>query len=471
MAVPVTLTLSGEQHDHLKSFLFPGDGKEAVALLLCGRRSGERRYRLVVCEIHGIPYDDCSERTPTLVTWPPDYIAPMLDRATEEGFSVIKVHSHPNGYATFSATDNDGDARLLPMIRGWVEADIPHGSAVMLPDGQMFGRVLRSGHVLVSLECISVAGDDLHFWYADTENTDMPGFIASHAQIFDVGTIQRLQRLSIAVIGASGTGSPVIEQLARLGAGELVIVDDDYMEDRNVNRILNSTMQDAEQERAKVDVQAEVIERMGLGTEVIRMNRNLWDPEVVRVVAQCDVVFGCMDTIDGRYLLNSLAAYYTLPYFDIGVRLDAVRCGTAKGCIREICGTVNYLQPGRSSLMSRGLFTMNEVAAAGLRRNDPIAHNQQVKDGYIAGVPTHRPAVISVNMLGASLAVNEFLARLHPFREELNHKYAAVTFSLASMELIYDPEEGICEIHGGNVGRGDVTPLLGLLELAERQAV
>ena len=34
-----------------------------------------------------------------------------------------------------------GDERLLPMIRGWVEADVPHGSAVMLPDGQMFGRV------------------------------------------------------------------------------------------------------------------------------------------------------------------------------------------------------------------------------------------------------------------------------------------------------------------------------------------
>ena len=471
MNAPVTLALSGDQHDQLKSFLFPGDGKEAVALLLCGRRSGERRYRLVVREIHGIPYDDCSERTSMLVTWPSDYIAPMLDRATEEGFSVIKVHSHPNGYATFSATDNAGDARLLPMIRGWVEADIPHGGAIMLPDGQMFGRVLRSSHSLESIECISVAGDDLHFWYADTENSDMPGFIASHAQIFGEGTIQRLQRLSIAVIGASGTGSPIIEQLVRLGAGELVIVDDDHIEDRNVNRILNSTMHDAAQERAKVDVQAEAIEHVGLGTKVIRMNRNLWDTEVLRTVAQCDVVFGCMDTIDGRYLLNALSTYYNLPYFDIGVRLVPARSGSAKGRIREICGTVNYLRPGRSSLISRGLFTMSEVAAAGLRRNDPTAHNRQVKDGYITGVPTHRPAVISVNMFGASLAVNEFLARLHPFREEPNHKYAAVTFSLASMELICDPEEGICEIHGSNVGRGDVTPLLGLLELAERQSV
>ena len=38
MNVPVTLTLTGDQHDHLQSFLFPGDGKEAVAIMLCGRR-------------------------------------------------------------------------------------------------------------------------------------------------------------------------------------------------------------------------------------------------------------------------------------------------------------------------------------------------------------------------------------------------------------------------------------------------
>ncbi len=470
MPVPVTLALSGDQHEHLKSFLFPGDGKEAVALLLCNRREGDRRHRLVVREIHDVPYDQCSERTPVRVTWHPDYVAPILERAADKRLSVIKVHSHPNGYPAFSGTDDEGDARLLPMIRGWVEADIAHGSAVMLPDGQMFGRVLRSGQKMEPIECISVADDDLHFWYADAGNKDVPSFAASHAQIFDEGTIERLRRLSIAVIGASGTGSPVIEQLMRLGVGELVIVDDDSMEDRNVNRILNSTMRDAALGRPKVDVQAEAIDRAGLGTRVIPLGRNLWDQEVVRKVAQCDVVFGCMDTIDGRYLLNALAAYYTLPYFDIGVRLEAIRQGAAKGNIREICGTVHYIRPGRSSLMSRGLFTMNQVAAAGLRRNDPAAHDQQVEDGYIAGVQAHRPAVISVNMFAAGLAVNEFLARLHPFREEPNNNYAAVTFSLASMEIIYDPEEGICEILGGSVGLGDVTPLLGIMELSERRA-
>src|SRR5262245_43151875 len=104
MNIPVTLSLTGEQHVHLRNFLFPADGKEAVAIILCGRREGDRRHRLLVREIHEIPYEMC-ERTPVQVIWCPDYVAPILEHAAAERLSVVKVHSHPGGYAAFSGTD------------------------------------------------------------------------------------------------------------------------------------------------------------------------------------------------------------------------------------------------------------------------------------------------------------------------------------------------------------------------------
>ena len=269
-------------------------------------------------------------------------------------------------------------------------------------------------------------------------------------------------------MGASGTGSPTIEQLVRLGVGEIVIIDDDEMEERNVNRILNSSMKDTKNGKPKVDVLGDAIDSFGLGTKVIRCNKNLWHPETVKIVAQCDILFGCMDTIDGRYLLNAISSFYNIPYFDIGIRLVASTNENNTGQIEEVCGTVNYVRPGRSSLLSRVLFTMSDVSAAGLARNDPEAHMRQIEDGYISGVVANRPAVISVNMFGSALAVNEFLARLHPYREEHNIYHAAVTFSLASMELISDPEDGICGTLAGSVGLGDCKPLLGLLELADQ---
>jgi molybdopterin/thiamine biosynthesis adenylyltransferase len=466
MNLPITLSMTGDQHRQLQAHLFPGDGKEAVAIVLCARRDGQRRHRLLARHIELIPHVLC-ERTPVSVTWQTDTIEDILDRAEVEKLSIIKIHSHPNSYPAFSQTDDKSDGLLLPMVRGYTELDVPHGSAIMLPSGEVFGRVLTQDG-LIHIECVNVVGDDLQFWYAASGDKSVPSFAASHAQIFDEGTIERLSRLSVAVVGCSGTGSPVIEQLFRLGVGEIVLVDDDYIEDRNVNRILNSTMKDAAKKRPKTDVIGDAIDRAELGTRVVRVNGNLWSPHVVREVAQCDVVIGCMDTIDGRYLLNTLATFYLQPYFDIGVRLDAVREGPNKGKIREVCGTVHYLLPGKSSLMTRCLFNMKQVADAGLRRTDPAAHAQQMKDGYIAGVEGHRPAVISVNMYAASLAVNELLARLHPFREEANCEYGSVTFSLASMELLYEPHDGPCEMLEPHIGKGDMRPLLRMTELSER---
>jgi hypothetical protein len=224
-------------------------------------------------------------------------------------------------------------------------------------------------------------------------------------------------------------------------------------------------MEDAEQQRLKVEVLAERIRRIGLGTKVITIPKNLWSAEAVREVAQCDIVFGCMDSVDGRFLLNLLATYYVLPYFDLGVRLEAIEKGPRAGEIREVCGTVHYLQPGRSSLISRGLVDMQQVAAAGLARNDPAAHAAQLKDGYIRGVQEHRPAVITVNMFIASLAVHELLSRLHPYREEPNSGYASLEFSLRSMEFFPEPDGEPCAILSGAVALGDVSPLLGLPEL------
>ena len=45
-------------------------------------------------------------------------------------------------------------------------------------------------------------------------------------------------------------------------------------------------------------------------------------PEAVRAVTECDVVFSCMDGVEGCHVLNRLVTFYLMPYFDAGVRLD-----------------------------------------------------------------------------------------------------------------------------------------------------
>ncbi len=463
MSTDYTLSMTAKQHALLRSVLYPGDHLEAVALLVCSRREGKFRHRLVVREVYPIFERWYRERTVEGVTWSTDALEPILDIAEQDDLSIVKVHSHPSGYPRFSDIDDVGDNRLLPAVRDWLERDWPHGSAVMLPDGQLFGRVLTCNSTLVPFRSVMVVGDDIKLWFTDAPGINKGDFCASHAQAFGSGTTDIMRKLTVAVVGCSGTGSPVVEQLARLGVRRLILVDDDIIKERNLNRVLYATKHHARSRTPKVEVLADGIAGIGIGTEIIPLNSNLATVNAIDLVAEADIIFGCMDSIEGRYVLNRLATYYTLPYFDLGVRLVA----DGNFGVDEVCGTVHYLQPGESSLISRGLFTLEDVAADGLMRRDPDAYQQQIKDGYIRGTTEQRPAVISVNMLAASLAVNEFLARLHPFRDEPNVECGSVGFSLASMELYPDPEIDVCSLLQHHVGCGDIEPRLGLLQFAQ----
>lgn len=459
------LRMTGLQHEKLRQHLFPGDGCEAVAVAICGRHSGENKHILTIRDIQLIPYEDCSVRTPIQVTWSTESLVPALVRITQTKDALLKIHSHPGELRRFSATDDKADIELFSSVHGWTNGNAPHASCVMLPDGQIFGRTVGPNGAFKPLASIAVAGDDIHFWNKNIVSDEtIPEFALRHTQAFGAGTFNVLRGLSIAVVGCSGTGSPLIEQLARLGVGRLIIVDPDRVEEANLNRILNTTMDDARSGEYKVQVIARAIRKMGIGTKVVPIAKNLFDTETVRAVADCDILFGCMDSIDGRHLLNKLAVFYSIPYLDLGVKLVA----DGSGGVDQICGTVHYLQPDRSSLLSRGTYTLKQFTAAALKRSNPEEYDRQLNEKYIVGVNEERPAVISVNMLIASLAVNELLARVHRFRDEGNERYAATRVSLTQSTTYYEPEMDACPVLARHVGRGDVSPLLEMPELSEK---
>jgi hypothetical protein len=458
----IKLRLTQKHHALLKAHLFPGDGLEAIAVALCGRRRSFERHCLTVQSIVPIPYGECKVRTADRVTWSTERLVPLLNAAAQRDLGVLKIHSHPNGFAAFSATDDASDEDVFNSVFGWTDSTFPHASAVMLPNGRMFARAIQPDGSFQSVDSILVPGDDLNFWIPESGGL-LPSFTRRHAQLFGMGTTRILREMSAAVVGCSGTGSPVIEQLARLGFGRLVLVDPDCVEDKNLNRILNATREDAYLKRLKVEVMARAIAVMGFGTELEIVANDLATPRAVRSVAECDVIFGCMDGVEGRHLLNRLAAYYVLPYFDVGVKLEA----DGQGGVNEACGAVHYIRPDGSTLQDRHVYTQAQLKAAGLRRTDPKAYREQVRAGYIHGVAEDRPAVISINMQMASTAVNEFLARLHPYRHDDNADSAIVRTSFIQGTSYREPDGQASRSFSAHIGKGDVRPLLSMPELSE----
>lgn len=461
----VTLSMSVDQHALLAAHLFPGDGLEAAALLLCGGTSHQGRYRLSVREVILLDHDKCTRKIDR-ISWPTDLITPHLDHAEELGLSVIKVHCHPGNHPYFSEVDDVGDAELLPVIRAWAGAAVPHASIVMQPGGRLFGRYLYKGDDMLPIDMISVAGPDIRLFPALAKKAAI-SFGQSQDQAFGDGTTATLGKLRAGIVGLSGTGSPLLEQLVRLGFGEIVIIDPDIIEDRNLNRILNSSVVDAEAKRLKVDVANTAVVATGLPTAIIKVPADLMSPAAIHALSVCDVIFGCVDTHTGRFAMNLVSTYHIIPYFDVGVMIDAAGDGDMKGRIRDILGTVHYVVPGRSSLISRDVISLQKVAQEGLAASDPDAEAQQVRDKYFRGLAVSRPAVISINMFAAALAVNDFLARIHPYRDAPNSEVASVEFSLGQLRLTPDEEQEDCALLRPWLGHGRISPLLGLPELSE----
>lgn len=456
-----TLRMTARQHLSLLEHLFPGDGNEAVAVALCGRRASADHHVLTVHQVYVIPYESCRLRNPVRVEWNTDVLLPVVAKAAKQNMALVKFHSHPGGYENFSDLDDVSDRELMSSIFGWSDSDDPHGSVVMLPGGEMFGRTVHVDSSFGEIENIAVVGDEIRFCRA-VDDTSEPISVRTE-QTFGVGTTNLLKKLKIAVVGCSGTGSLVIEQLARYQVGRLLLVDDDVVEDKNLTRIPNAFRVDADNKTPKVRVFEDAINRMGLGTKVIPLSKNLVDREAMKQVADCDIIFGCMDGVEGRHYANLIASFYCLPYFDLGVRIDA----DGQGGVTQVCGSVHYLQPGGSSLLTRGVYTLEDLRAEGLRRTNPELYKQQVKEKYLKGVNEDRPAVISVNMLIASLAVNEMLARLHPIRTDDNSGYAIIRVSLTDSYIMYERDGTPDAYLAKFCGRGDITPLLNRADLDE----
>ena len=128
---------------------------------------------------------------------------------------------------------------------------------------------------------------------------------------------------------------------------------------------------------------------------------------------------------------------------------------------------VHYLQPGRSSLRSRGVYDAEDVRAERMKEESPEQYEQQVKEKYIRGVQENRPAVMAVNTFAAAAAVLEMLARIHPYRYDNN--YALQQFEHHSGFIARKAEDEFerCEVLAKHIGRGDVAPLLDRPELSE----
>jgi molybdopterin/thiamine biosynthesis adenylyltransferase len=397
-----SLTLLEDDFERLVAAVFSSPGNEGAAYLLCGRSVTSQEDRLLCREVVPVADQHYVVRAPDRLSIDSLSYAAIAKRAAALGDSIVFVHSHPDGVETFSQQDDREEPRLMEFLDSRAPSG-GHGSLVLTSTPTVRGRVWRSGNWL-RMDRVRVMGRRFAF-FDSAMGATVSAVFDRQVRAFGPDLQRLLGALHVGVVGAGGTGSAVIEQLARLGVGTLTVFDGDDFDVTNVNRVYGSKIGDKGKNKARIA--ADHVDALGLGTHVRPIDKHISVEAAARELRDCDLVFGCTDTHSSRALLVQLAIRYLIAVFDLGVKVDA-----RDGVINGVFGRVTTLYPGEACLFCRGRVDPHVIALEAL---SPSERRARVDEEYAPDIDIPDPAVVSFTTAVAAQAVAECLHRLTSF--------------------------------------------------------
>jgi molybdopterin/thiamine biosynthesis adenylyltransferase len=369
---------------------------ESFALIL-GRAVpvSPRGFRLLVQSIHVPAPDEYEMRSEVCARPTPAFRLAIEKPARKEGLSLIYCHSHSfqAGIPHFSEIDDDTEMPLAEYSHSRVPG-VPHISLLIGAEGCR-ARELGCGPPVEVLE----VGRRLirHF---PIEPTALKPEHNRQILAFGEEGQRAIQALRVAIVGLSGTGSVVAQQLAHLGVLRYLLIDPENMEDVNLNRVVGAINSDIG--RPKVAIARRMIKRVLKGAEIKAVQGDILDAPIGAMLTGADFIFGCTDTHGSRHFLNRLAYQYFIPCIDMGTVIVPGNGGE----VIYFGGRVQMLAPGlRCLVCGDDTLDPDEV------RRDLLNEHQRRRDPYFqerTGIK--QPAVISLNSAAASHAVTMFLA-------------------------------------------------------------
>ena len=369
------------------------------------------------------------------VTLSSQYLRRALLVVRERGLKgFLTVHTHPISEEAvgFSVYDDYNDPELM--------ANLYDLQPMGLFGSMVLGRHSACARLWVDgepryLKDLVIAGEHLCF-------LDLSGAVSTPPQasaLFDRGmamtgrgALYQLSQLRVAVVGASGTGSLIIELLVRAGAGEIVVFECDLADEPNMNRVLHLRTEDAKARINKGVRVAQALTETGLPTKVTVVKRgDIRDPAVADDLRGCDLLVGCVDRDWPRLILSEVAYQYLLPYVDLGTEI-----GASDDAIQSIDARVSYVAPGRPCLMCSGLINEERIRLEGLQKGERKRVHAM---GYSEDLDLKAPAVMDVNMRAAAAAMLIIRHLFQPFLDTpLPHTLRESVTNFSSKHLRFE---------------------------------
>lgn len=225
---------------------------------------------------------------------------------------------------------------------------------------------------------------------------------ARHKPVLGEEAQERLSELTLGVVGLGGIGSELVEKLKRLFPRRLVLADDDFIEESNLNRVVGSTFNDARNRLRKTELASREIAAFNPDQQVTVIDGNFLDEEVQRKFKGCDVIFSATDNVASRFAVCAFGLANGCAIIDVATGIVMGSNG-----IEAAGGQVFWITPesGWCPLCS-GLYEQSEIATGLL---DPDELKRQRAQGYVRGDNIAAPQVGALNGILSGFAVWMFM--------------------------------------------------------------
>lgn len=174
----------------------------------------------------------------------------------------------------------------------------------------------HAGDQLLSWQRQVEAAERFAVTLAQVEETSLalgilPARYQRNRTVISVNDQLTLFRSSVAVIGCGGLGGYVVEELARLGVGRIVVIDPDVFEEHNLNRQLFSSP--ANLATVKVAAAFKRISEINPAVTLIPRQKSFSPENGVDLLAGCQLAVDALDSIQVRLELADVCTAMNIP--------------------------------------------------------------------------------------------------------------------------------------------------------------
>ena len=123
---------------------------------------------------------------------------------------------------------------------------------------------------------------------------------------------EKFRNAKITVIGCGGIGGETIEMLARMGVGELVLVDEDSFDLTNMNRQTLATVDDLDKDKS--EVAANKVKSINPYVKVTSYSKHVDKDNIDEIIGDSKIVIDALDNVLTRVIVSRKASEKKIPY-------------------------------------------------------------------------------------------------------------------------------------------------------------